>query len=504
MADLVHINRRSLRTEPALAEKWESSPDGRRYTVHIRRGVRFSDGQPFEVEDVLFTFQLLLDPATGSPQRDLLMVHGKPVQVRKLDTDTVVFEFAEPYAPGERLFDSIAILPRHILEAPYREHRLGETWGVGSAPGQIVGLGPFRLREYVPGQRLVLEKNPYYWRLDAAGQRLPAVDRVNVLFVPTEDDQVLRFRGGETDLIARLGAKNFEALARRDGGYRMEDLGPSLEFNFLMFNLNDLAGRKLGAIEARQKWFQDAGFRRAVSFAIDRESIVRLVYATHGAPIWWHVSPGDRLWENQSLPKPKRSLEKARDLLRASGFLWDASGLLHDKTGAAVEFSLLTSAGNTDREQMATLVQADLRQLGITVNIVTLEFRSLLDRVSNSLDYESCLLALGGGDADPAPQMSLLLSSGATHLWDLTHKQPTTAWQAELDNLMKSQLVATYAERKRLYDRVQQIVAEFLPIICLASPNVLVGARKGLAGWQPGILPPYALANLDQVFWSGR
>jgi peptide/nickel transport system substrate-binding protein len=504
MADLVHINRRTLVTEPALAERWEVSADRRRYTVHLRRGVRFSDGHPFDADDVVFTFEAHLDPATGSPQRDLLIVHGKPVELRKQDAHTVVFSFAETYAPGDRLFDSIAILPRHLLQDAFGKKLLAKSWPLGTPAAQIAGLGPFRLREHVPGQKLVLERNPYYWKTGAGGERLPSIDGVTVLFVPGEDTQALRFRAGETDIIARVGARNFAVLDRPDAAYRMEDLGPSLEFNFIAFNLNDLSGRH-PEVAAKQRWYRNVEFRRAISSAIDREAIVKLVYQGRGAPLWWHVSPGNRLWENQALPKPRRSVEKARDLLRAAGYSWDSKGMLRDSAGKTVEFSLMTSAGNTEREQMATLVQADLKEIGITVHIIRLEFRAMVDRVLNSFDYEACLLGLGGGDADPGPEMNIWLSSGATHLWDLTHKQPDSPWQAELDRLMQAQLVARDApERKRLYDRVQQIVAEQLPIICLATPHVLVGAKKSLNGFRPGVLPPYALANLDEVFWSGR
>lgn len=158
MGDLVHIDRQTLLTYPSLAERWEVSDDRRRYTLRLRRNVRFSDGHPFDADDVLFTFQVYLDAAMGAPQRDLLIVHGKPVDVRKLDSHTVTFSLPEAYAPGERLFDSIAILPRHLLEEAYRAGRLKSSWGLGTPASQIAGLGPFRLREYVPGQRLILRR----------------------------------------------------------------------------------------------------------------------------------------------------------------------------------------------------------------------------------------------------------------------------------------------------------------------------------------------------------
>ena len=151
MADLMHINRDSQYTEPALAVSVDISPDGRRYVVHLRRGVRFSDGYPFDADDVVFTFEVYLDAKVHAPQRDLLMAGGKPVVVRKRDSDTVVFEFAQPYGPRDRLFDSLYILPRHLLLKPYAEGKLDSAWDLNVAQAGIAGLGPFRFRENSAG-----------------------------------------------------------------------------------------------------------------------------------------------------------------------------------------------------------------------------------------------------------------------------------------------------------------------------------------------------------------
>ena len=222
MADLVHINRQSQQTEPALAKAWKISSDGRRYTLTLRRGIRFSDGHPFDADDVVFSFQVYMDAKVGSPQRDLLLPGGKPIVVHKIDPYTVEFQLPQPYGPAERLFDSIAMLPRHILEKNYKEGTFPETWQLNSRPEQIVGLGPFRLKEYVPGARVVLERNPYYWKSDRAGERLPYLERITFLFVGTDDAQVMRFQAGETDTINRISPDNYSALVKsQNGKYRL-------------------------------------------------------------------------------------------------------------------------------------------------------------------------------------------------------------------------------------------------------------------------------------------
>ncbi len=214
-ADLVHINRSTQLTEPALAKSWKISADGLRYTLTLRQGLKFSDGHPLDMEDVLFTFRAYLDESVHATQRDLLIVGGKPIVVRKVDAQTVEFVLAKPYGVGERLFDGVAILPRHLLETAYKEGKLAQSGTLGTAANQWAGLGAFRLKEYVAGQRLVLERNPYYWKTDEQGNRLPYLDEIVFLFVPSADAQVLRFQSGETDMISRLGAENFAVLSRQ-------------------------------------------------------------------------------------------------------------------------------------------------------------------------------------------------------------------------------------------------------------------------------------------------
>lgn len=506
IGDLIHINRATQLTEPALARSWKVSADGRRYTLRLRRGIRFSDGQPFTADDVVFSFQAYLDAKINSPQRDLLIIGGKPINVRKVDAWTVEFEMAQPYAAAERLFDSVAILPRHVLEAEHRAGKLGEGWGLNTPARQVVGLGPFRLKEYVPGQRLVLERNPYYWKADQKKTRLPYLDELVFLFVNSEDAQVLRFTAGETDLISRLSPDNFAVLEKDQAarGYRMYDVGPGLEFNFLFFNLNSVLPKGSAELAKKQRWFQDVAFRQAVSSAIDRAGINKLVYRGRGSVLATQVTPAYRDWIDASIPQPVRSLARSRELLQRAGFKWAGDGRLVDASGAPVEFSIATSASNAQRTQMATIIQDDLKELGIKVNVVPLDFRSLLDRVYQSHDYEAVVLALGGGDVDPNPQMNVWLSNGSTHLWDLGESKPATPWEAEIDRLMNQQLTTRDPrQRRKLYDRVQEIVAQELPLICLVSPHILVGAKDGIANLQPAILDHYVLWNVDELSWKG-
>jgi peptide/nickel transport system substrate-binding protein len=502
-ADLIHINRYTERTEPALAKSWKVSPDGKRYTLELRHGIRFSDGQPFDADDVVFSFRIYLDENAHSPQRDFLVVGGKPIEVQKLGPYQVVFQLAQPYAAAERLFDSVAILPRHLLERAYQEGKIAQAWGVSTPPNEIAGLGPFRLKHYVPGQQIVLERNPYYWKADSEKRRLPYLDQITFLIVPTEDAEVIRFQSGDVDAISNFSAENYALLSKdqKSRRYQLYDLGPGLEYDFVFFNLNDLSGKSLPELSKKQAWFREAKFRQAVSLAIDREAIVRLVYQGRAAPLWDQVTPGNKLWVDPNIPHPTRSLEKAAELLRSAGFTRHPDGTLVDQSGQPVEFSILTNPSNAQRSQMAALIQDDLSQLGMRVHVVPLEFQAVMSRVFDTYNYEACVLGLVSGDADPNPEMNVWTTGGGTHVWDLSSTKPDTSWQSELDQLMHQQMtILDYRKRQAVYDRVQQIVAEEDPIICLVSPDVLIAARNDVGGLKPAVMRDYALWNADQLY----
>jgi peptide/nickel transport system substrate-binding protein len=490
-ADLVHINHETQRSEPGLAKTWSISADGRKYVLQLRRGIKFSDGAPFTADDVVFSFALYLDENLHSPQRDLLVLDNQPIAVHKLDEYTVQFDLAKPYGPAERLFDGLAMLPRHLLEKPYREGKLAQMWSPNARPEEFAGLGAFKLKAYVPGQRLVLERNPNYWKKDQRGEQLPYLAELTFVFVPTEDSQVIKFQAGETQLLERASADNF-ALLQRDAVAKKQclvDLGPGLEFQFLLFNMNQLDPEKFRELTAKQSWFRDLRFRQAVSLAMDRKGMARLVYGGRATPIWGNVTPGNKLWLNAKLSHPERSLDDARKLLRSAGFSWNSAGALLDAQNQPVNFTILVSSSNAQRSKLATLAQDDLKQLGMDVQVVPMEFRAMVDRVLNSKNYEAALMNLVNGDVDPTPEMNL----GET--------KPATAWEAELDRLMETQMTtADAAVRKSLYDRVQDIVSQNLPFIFLVSPNILVGAQSTVGNFRPAILEPYVLWNADQLF----
>lgn len=464
--------------------------------------MKFSDGTPLTAEDVLFTFEVHLDPKVASPQQELLKVGGKPVRVAKLGPDVLRFTVVEPYALGERMLAGIAILSKRLLSEAWSQGKLAAAWGLNTPNSEIAGAGPFRLKSWQPGERIVLERNPHYSKKDERGRRLPYLDEVEFVFSATEDAQVARFVAGEADVIAGFGPGSYSMLERASerAGHRVLDLGAGLDYTFLLFNLNPVPA---GGAPARL-WFQNQAFRQAVSAAIDRAAIVKLVYRGRATPIWGPVTPARKQWMDESVPRPARSLERARELLRGAGFRWDGQARLVDENGAPVEFTIVASSANAAYTQTAAIVQEDLKQLGIGVQTVPLEFRSLVDRVVNRRDFDTAIMALRPGDADPVADMNVLLSEGRTRLWNMSGK-PSSDWEGQIDRLMKQQLATPDLAKRRVYfNQVQQILAGRQPFVCLASPNVLVAVRAALGNVRPGVIGHPVLWNADMIFWTDR
>lgn len=475
-APLIRLNQETQQMEPALAESWEFSDDDREIVFHLRQGVRFSDGVPFTAADVVFTFRALWDPRVASPLVDTAEIDGQALVPEALDEETVRFPLTRRTASVERIFDSIRILPRHRLEDSLERGALAEDTGLGAPIENIVGLGPFRLREHLPGQRVVLERNPHYF---GSPKGLPRLPGIVFEVLPDTSAQILRLRAGEVDLVEPMAPEVFRELSENAAtSLVMKDLGPSMVSERLWFNLNPES-----PIEAHKRaWFQDVRFRRAVSLAIDRKNLARVVFDGLASPAIGPVSPANRFWRNEELEPMTRDVERARNLLKAAGFRWK-TGKLYDRAGHRVRFTIATNSGSDQRRREAAFVQEDLAQLGIEAVLTPLEGAALFSRVTTTFDYEVCLLGFTSSDPDPSAEMAFWLSRGPLHLWHPSQAEPETQWEARIDELMTSQMSSVDREhRKACYDEVQRIVREQLPIIDLVVPHELVGHHERLQG----------------------
>ncbi len=473
---LIRINRKTQQPTPELATSWVVDTQGRRITFHLRANVRFSDGTPFSADDVAFTMKRLMDPQTHSPAADAFRSTDVPPQITVPSPLTVSILFGAPVAGLARLFDQVAITS-------------------AKSPQKIAAvLGWYFVAGYKPGMEILLARNPYYWKVDTSGVRLPFIDRIRLEIQQNRDMELIKFRRGEIDLINSVDADAFDELSRL-APRSVLDAGASLESEMMWFN--QVPSSPLPAY--KKNWFRSTAFRRAVSEAINRADICRIVYRGHARPAEGPISPANQFWFNASLKPHPHDIASARRRLEAEGFRL-RGGLLRDREGHIVEFSVITNAGNRSRERIAAMLQQDLQAIGIRLNVVTLDFPSLIERIARSFDYESCLLALTNLDLDPSAQMNVWLSSAANHQWNPNQKAPATAWEAEIDKLMRTQAGDTRPEvRKRAFDRVQQIVWDEAPFLYLVTKNSLTAISPAIQNASPVVLTPQAFWNIETL-----
>jgi len=473
---LIRVNRQTQALEPGLAESWRVSPDGRQITFQLRKGIYFSDGSPFSSEDVAYTMRLLMDPQTHSATGDAFRSGSGTVVVKAPAPYVAVVAFPAPVAGMERLFDQVAILSAKSLK---KEESV---------------LGPYYVSEYKAGSYVLLRRNPNYWKHDAQGRQLPYIDTVRLDIQRNRDIEMMRFRRGELQLVNRVDAQQFDEL-KKENPAAARNAGTGLDGEELWFN--QAATSTLP--DFRKKWFQLTDFRRAVSLAINRNDLARVVFTGYATPAFGPVSPSNQFWFNSSLPAPKHDPQAALALLTRAGFRME-NGTLKDSMGNGVEFTLITNSGNTAREKMATMIQQDLSEIGVSVKVVTLDFPSLIERITRTFDYDACLLGLVNTDLDPNGQMTVWLSSGENHQWNPNQKTPATAWEAEIDQLMREQASLSNDKlRKAKFDRVQEIVAAQQPFIYLVNKNALSAVSSQVIGAYPVALNPQAFWNIDTL-----
>lgn len=470
---LVRVNRATDQLQPELADSWKLSDGGRAIAFHLRPGLKFSNGAPLTANDVARTLNAALDPKLAAPVGDTFRSEQGNPEVRVISPVEIEIRYAQPKAGIDRLFDALSIVPANPAKLP-------------------ASAGPFFVSEYQPGDFVRLLRNPYYPKRDAQGKQLPYLDSIRIDIQPNRDIQLTRFLRGETQMIDSLDPESFDRIAKADPK-AARNLGPSLDSEFFWFN----QAPSTAVPEWKQKWFGSAVFRHAVSVAIRRDDIARIVYRGHAHPALGPISPANRFWFDATLKPFPFDTQAALRLLASEGFAL-RDGVLRDRDGHEVEFSLITNAGNRAREAMAAVIQEDLRAIGMRVNIVTLDFGSLIERITKTAQYEAGLLGLTNVEVDPSAQMNVWLSSGEMHAWRPSQKTPATPWEANIDKLELRQASEPSRElRRKDFDQVQRILVEREPIIYLVNPDALAAISPALRGAQPSAAPPRVLWNIE-------
>ena len=499
-ARVIRVNRATDELEPWLAEGWTSSPDGLTHTITLKPGIRFSDGEPFTSADVLFSFRAAYDPAVGSWLASALTVHGKPLEVTAPDPRTVVVRFPEPWAPGLRLLDNLPVLPKHRLEAALNAGQFHTAWVPSRPVTEVVGLGPFQLVEHVAGQRLVFARNPHYFRRDPAGVQLPYLDRLTLAIVPDQNTEALRLEASESDLMSNgdIRPQDHSAFKRLadQGRLRMIDVSVALDADFLSFNL-----RPARLAVRRAPWMARKEFRQAISCGVDRQAIVNTVYLGAAAPLYGPITPGNRRWYSAAATPvcagSTADRERARQLLTDAGLTdRNGDGTLEDVAGSPARFSILTQGGHL-RERVSSVLQEQLRQLGIVVDIVPLDPKGIRQRWIKG-DYDAIYFGLQTSTTDPDPDF--WLSSGIYHFWHPTQSTPATPWERRIDELMREQATAAdLPQRQRVFAEAQKILAGEQPSIYFVASRVTLATSPRVTNPTPAPLAPHLLWSADTL-----
>lgn len=483
--------------EPALAESWEIADDQKSYVFKLREGVKWHDGKPFTADDVVFTWMKVLpNPDIPWDSRDVIKVDGKLPIVTKIDAHTVKFELPKPFAPFMRQGVGLTILPKHIFEpwlakGPNGKVLATSKWGVDADVKTIIGTGPFKFKSYAPGQRLILERNPDYYRVNRHKQPLPYVDTLTVPFMKNLDRAILAFNAGETDQ-QWLPGKDVAYMKPKEeeGNFKIVNVGPDFRTSYLTFNLNPgkNAQGKPYVTPYKLKWFADTRFRQAISYGLDRQGIIQNVYrqlaVEQNSPIF-QKSP----FYDPTTPAYSLDREKAMALLTEAGFKLN-DGVLKDAEGHEVKFEMLLDTGSKEGELQANMIKQDLKKLGIEVKIQPVTFNVKIARSHETKDWE-CLMGAWGAGVEPHGVAHLWQSNGQAHIFNLNpsekpHAKPAYAWEKRIDELfLEGALTLDEGKRKAIYNEFQQIVGKEQPMIFLPVFYYTVALRNSVGNWNP-------------------
>lgn len=504
-SSLVEYNPIDERFEPSLALSWEIAQNKKTYTFRLREGVRWSDGIPFTADDVIFTFDAIFDERYPNRYQDQFTVAGKPITYKKIDDHTVAFTTQEVYAPFINDIGSVIILPKHILYNAYSNGTLQKTFTTQTAintPEAIVGTGPFKIQSYRPGERIVYEPNPHFWKVDTLGQRLPYINYLIFKFVADTNTQTALFATGQSD-AAGISPKDYAWVKKGEATYNftLYERGPDSGTYFIWFNQHrgvDKQGKPyLDPIKL--SWFTNKAFRQAISYGIDRKGIIEAIYFGLGEPLTSIISPANRKWHNPNTHEYPYNPEKAKTLLLDAGFYYDDHGKLRDARGNRVSFELIASEGSQNLTTLAVTFTQNMKDLGIDVTLKYVDFGTLLNKTSGTFDYDASMMGFSGS-IDPSGGKAIYLSDGDMHLWYPDQKTPATPWEARIDQLVRAQ-EQELDETKRiaLVHEMQMIFSDELPLIFLFNPVEFSGIKNK---WHNVQVPPTGsiIWNLEELW----
>ncbi len=487
--------------EPALAESWQIAPDGKQIIFTLKKNLKWSDGQPLTIDDIMFTFgEVYFNPKIPSDAQDGFRIgkERKLPTVKKLDDDRVEFTTPEPFAPF-LLALGAGILPAHKLRATVHEEdsnhkpKFMSAWGINTKPKDLVSSGMFILDSYTPGERLIFKKNPNYWRKDKQGVQLPYIDRIIWQIVESPDTALVQFRSGDLDAIG--ASPSYFSLLKKDekkGDYKVYNGGPSLGTSFMFFNLNrgERDGKPL-VDPIKSRWFNNVKFRQAIAYGIDRQRMITNIYRGLGAPQDSPITVSSPyfLSRQQGLPVYDYNPKKARELLLSTGFKYDAQNKLIDEDGNQVIFTLIAPAESKGAVLLGTQIKQDLDSLGIELNFTPIAWSLMLDRTDGSLNWDAAMMGFTGS-IEPNDGANVWSVEGALHSFNLNPKKgkpiqnhQVADWEKKIDELyIQGAQELNNEKRRKIYFDSQVVTQENLPYIYLVNPFSLSAVKNNVRG----------------------
>ena len=440
---------KNLQLEGELAESWEISDDNLTITFHLRQGVQWHDGAPFTSADVLFTYQLYVDPKTPTAYAE---AYRQVASAEAPDPTTFRVTYTMPYAPALGSW-GVSILPRHLLE--------GVEVTKSPLSRQPVGTGPYRFVEWKSGEKLVLEANPDYF------ERPPYLKRVVYRIIPDLSTQFLELQSGGLDFMG-LTPIQYQTQTDTPGFRRQFNKYEYLAFSYTYLGYN-----------LRRPIFQDRRVRQALSYAINKQELIDGVLLGLGQAATGPFKPDTWVY-NSDVPRYPYDPERARALLAEAG--WrdsDGDGIL-DKDGKPLVFTIVTNQGNDLRVKSGEIIQRRFREVGVDVKLRVIEWASFLKEFIDPGNFDATIL---GWSTGPEPDQYDIWHSSKTGPRELNFIQFKNA---EVDELLeRGRRTFDQDERKKAYDRFQEILAEEQPYTFLYVGKALPAVAKRFRGIEP-------------------
>ncbi|MER3555017.1 MAG: ABC transporter substrate-binding protein [Meiothermus sp.] len=496
---LIEYNLATYKIEPALATSWTITGGGKVYTFKLRKDVKWSDGQPFTADDVVFTYtQAVANPEAkgGDPG------NFAGVKVEKVDASTVRFTLPKP-APAFIHYMRLPLLPKHKLASFSQEGgkpaaEINNAWPTTVDPKEVVGTGAFRLVSYTPGQKVTLERNPNYWKKDGAGTPLPYLDRLEYLVISDSQAQVAQFLAGNIGQL-NISGTDFPTLKQREvGGAPIK----VVQFRALFGSPPHLAFNYDAKNPELAKLFKDTAFRLAIQSAVNRKRIIDDVYNGLAELPGNGVAPISEWYYNTTKLLGTYDLNAANAALDKLGLKKGADGVRTLPSGKPLEFTLTYGSNSSTFSAIATIIQNDLKSIGVKANLQGVLSSNLLS-TGRGKDWEAIILGFGD-QPDPELRTPIWKPGGALYYWHQSTIPTSDGGQPQFNNFLpwekeiydiweKAASTTNVTERKALYDRWQAIFARQAMVIMIAKANAVgaVSTKYGNYIYDLGVIPGY-------------